>query len=175
MIKGMAQHVGGVALHKFWVARNLTLFVVDDVMDACDPTADRPLRPGLYADLALRGLVHDWSKYHPDEAMAFAKTSGALKVTPYGTEEYKALLRQIKPAIERHYRRHPHHPEHHRDGIHSMSEADLIEMVADWGAAVRRGPDGDLDRSIVENAERFGYDREREIELRGLARRMRLL
>lgn len=175
MIRGLAEHVGGVALHKFWVARNLAFFIVDDVLDACDPTLDHDLRPRLYLDLVFRAIVHDLSKYHPDEAAAFARTAGRLRETTYGTEEYRALLREIKPAIERHYARNSHHPEHYDDGIAGMSYEDLIEMVADWGAAVRRHDDGDLDLSIAKNAERFGYNRNLEIALRATARQMRLL
>lgn len=173
-LKGMAEHIGGVAVHKFWVARNLLLYCVDDVLDACAPLEENSLRPRLYAELAFRALIHDWSKYHPDEAIYFARTSAKLKTTTYGTEAYRELLRIIKPAITRHYARHPHHPEHYLGGVAEMSSSDLIEMVADWGAAVRRQKDGDLDFSITENAKRFHYSRDTEIQLRGIARRMRL-
>jgi uncharacterized protein DUF5662 len=174
MLKGMLRHVGGVTVHKFWVARNLALFILDDVLEACSPIGP-DFRPSLYADLAVRAARHDLSKYLPDEAIAFARTSDRLKVTEYGTDDYRRLLAMIRPAIERHYARNSHHPEHHHEGVRGMSEADVIEMIADWGAAVRRSANGDLERSIVENADRFEYDRDAEIKLRGIAARMRLV
>jgi hypothetical protein len=39
-----------------------------------------------------------------------------------------------------------------------MTLLDVIEMLADWKAATMRHDDGDLAKSIVMNAERFGYD-----------------
>lgn len=175
ILRGIANHAFGTTVHKLWVARNLGLFVVDDFLRGCGPMDEEGWDWHLYGELAIRAVVHDLSKYAPDEALAFARTSHKLKTTTYGTDEYRALLREIKPAIDAHYRRNSHHPEHHHEGLAGMAKADLIEMVADWGAAVRRHDDGDLERSIIENAERFGYDRDTEIKLRGIAQRMRLL
>jgi hypothetical protein len=171
---GWIRHFAGTTTHKFWVARNISLFIIDDFLEGCSPMSD-DWDWRLWLDLAQRAVVHDLSKYSPDEAAAFAATSHRLRETEYGSAEYRGLLRVIKPAIERHYSRNSHHPEHHRNGIKGMSTADLIEMVADWGAAVRRHADGDLDRSIVQNADRFDYDRDTELRLRGIAMRMRLL
>jgi hypothetical protein len=38
-----------------------------------------------------------------------------------------------------------------------MDLVQVIEMLADWKAATLRHADGDLARSIEQNAERFGY------------------
>jgi hypothetical protein len=42
-------------------------------------------------------------------------------------------------------------------GIHAMNLIQLTEMLCDWIAATRRHDDGDIHRSIDQNAERFGY------------------
>lgn len=170
---GYIRHLAATTLHKFWVARNLAVWVFSDYVRALHEDEVPPL--GLWADLAWRALIHDLSKYRWDEAKAFASTSDRLRHTKYGTDEYRALLRVIKPAIDAHYRRNRHHPEHWPNGFRDMNEADVIEMVADWGAAIRRGKEGDLDKSIVQNGERFGYERETEKFLRSTAHRMRLL
>ena len=51
-----------------------------------------------------------------------------------------------------------HEREHHEPGgIHAMNLIQLTEMLCDWIAATRRHADGDIHRSIDQNAERFGY------------------
>ena len=47
------------------------------------------------------------------------------------------------PALQHHYEDNCHHPEHYRNGIHDMNMVDLIEMLCDWRAAIKRyHPDG---------------------------------
>jgi hypothetical protein len=62
--------------------------------------------------------------------------------------------------------------QHRASGIHAMSIMDLLEMLADWKAATLRHADGDLDRSITQNAQRFGYGPEIEGMLRNTANRL---
>lgn len=107
--------------------------------------------------LMWRGLVHDLSKYRTDEASGFARTIFRLRSSTYGTDEYRALLAEIEPSIKLHYARNSHHPEHHGGQALGMPMLDQIEMIADWSAAVRRHKDGDLARSIEQNAARFRY------------------
>ncbi len=109
-------------------------------------------------ELQRRAVWHDDSKFSPEEFESFARETPTLKSLTYGSPEYKAALERIKPALEHHYGRNPHHPEYHPDGINDMNLVDLIEMLADWKAATERHADGDLRRSIEQNAERFGYD-----------------
>jgi hypothetical protein len=40
-----------------------------------------------------------------------------------------------------------------------MDLVQVIEMLADWKAATLRHADGSLTRSIIQNADRFGYDK----------------
>jgi len=109
-------------------------------------------------ELTHRAVHHDASKFGPVEFPVFAAETATLKGLTYGSEEYKAALVRMRPAIEAHYAGNRHHPEHHLGGIHMMTLIDLIEMLADWKAAGERHADGSLARSIILNAERFGYD-----------------
>lgn len=109
-------------------------------------------------ELQDRALSHDASKFSAEEFESFAEVTPGLKELTYGSEEYRAKLQQIKPAIEIHYQRNRHHPEHHANGIRDMTLVDLIEMLADWRAASERHANGDFLASIEQNAKRFGYD-----------------
>jgi hypothetical protein len=54
-----------------------------------------------------------------------------------------------------------HEREHYAPGgIAAMSILQITEMLCDWIAATRRHDDGDIHRSIDQNAERFGYGEE---------------
>jgi hypothetical protein len=75
-------------------------------------------------------------------------------------------------ALQHHYEVNRHHPEHFPNGIDDMNLLDVIEMLADWKAATLRHADGDLDRSITQNAERFGYGAQLEGILRNTARQL---
>lgn len=106
--------------------------------------------------LLQRAVHHDASKWSPAEWPAFEAATPKLAGLTYGSDEYKAALASIKPAIKAHYAANPHHPEYHKEGIAGMSLLDLIEMLADWKAAGERHADGSLSASIDINAERFG-------------------
>jgi hypothetical protein len=64
----------------------------------------------------------------------------------------------MKPALDHHYAKNRHHPEHFKNGINEMNILDIIEMLADWKAATIRHNDGNLRKSIEHNAKRFGID-----------------
>lgn len=106
-----------------------------------------------------RRIAHDNSKLQEPERSGFqAMTADArLKDLAYGSEEYRAVLREHKPTIKHHYAHNDHHPEFWPNGIRDMSLLSVLEMLCDWKAATARMKDGDLARSIEMNAERFGY------------------
>jgi hypothetical protein len=108
--------------------------------------------------LANRAIMHDQSKFQEPERSGFqAMTADArLKELTYGSDEYRAVLREHKPTIQHHYERNDHHPEHYGAGTMAMSLLALIEMLCDWKAST----DGDLRRSIEVNQQRFGYSDE---------------
>ena len=126
----------------------------------------------VVADLLHRADVHDASKLVDPELPIFNEFTPKLRGSTYGTPEYEAMRAAMGVALKSHYASNRHHPEHFRGGIHDMNMIDLIEMLADWAAAVQRHDDGDLDRSITINAERFGYGAVLEGLLRTTARDM---
>lgn len=119
----------------------------------------RELLYSIINDLAARLIAHDASKLEEPEKSAFDKYTPALKGLTYGSEEYRACLRQMKPAIDHHYAHNSHHPEFHgTNGIMGMSLLDLIEMLADWRAAQERHADSSMEKSMAVNKDRFKID-----------------
>jgi hypothetical protein len=106
-------------------------------------------------DLNHRAVIHDASKWSPEEWPYFEEATPKLAGLTYGSDEYRASLRAIRPAIDHHNAANSHHPEHHADGIDGMSLLDLLEMLCDWKAAGERHADGCIERSIEHNRERF--------------------
>ena len=110
----------------------------------------------LIKELDHRAQIHDASKFEEPERSIFAENTSKLAKTEYGGEEYKKLLEEVKPAIEHHYSKNTHHPEHWPNGINDMDLMDLVEMLADWAAATKRNKNGNIHKSIEINTERFG-------------------
>lgn len=110
------------------------------------------------SELFSRAVTHDNSKFSDEESILFEEITPLLKNLTYGSDEYKSNLFRIKPAINHHYQVNSHHPEHYPNGINGMDLMDLVEMICDWLAAVKRHPDGDIYRSLEINKERFNID-----------------
>lgn len=106
-------------------------------------------------DLIHRGETHDTSKFEEPELSIFAENTHKLGVTEYGTPEYKQLMDSVRPAIDHHYSKNRHHPEHWPHGIEDMTLIDLCEMLADWKAATERNKDGNIRKSIEINAKKY--------------------
>jgi hypothetical protein len=107
-------------------------------------------------------LKHDKSKLEDPEKAIFDIYTPKLKDTTYGSDEYKTYLKEMKEGLDHHYAENRHHPEHFVNGINDMTLIDLIEMFADWLAATKRHNDGDINRSIKVNKDRFKYDNQLE-------------
>ena len=128
-----------------------------------DSTADtlrhiervRELLDQVTMAVAVRAREHDASKLEPPEKPAFDEFTPLLLTTTYGSDEYKANLAAMGPALDHHYANNRHHPEFHRRGVTSMTLVDLIEMLADWKAATMRHADGSLCYSLRSSAARF--------------------
>ena len=114
----------------------------------------------VVSDLLKRSHTHDRSKLEPPERQIFDEYTPKLRKTTYGSDEYKKYLEAMGEGLRHHYASNRHHPEHFTGGIADMTLLDLIEMLADWAAAVQRHDDGNLRRSVEINAERFGIDRQ---------------
>lgn len=108
--------------------------------------------------LTTRGENHDASKLETPEVELFAEHTERLAEIEYGSDEYKAELEALKPALEHHYAVNRHHPQHYPNGIADMNIVDLVEMIADWKASSERYNNGNLLKSIEINAKRFNID-----------------
>jgi hypothetical protein len=109
----------------------------------------------LIKELDKRAQVHDASKFEEPERTVFAESTPKLAKTEYGTPEYDKLLEEVKPAIEHHYAKNTHHPEHWPHGIEDMDLLDLVEALCDWIAATKRNKNGNIHKSIEHNEKRF--------------------
>jgi hypothetical protein len=107
-------------------------------------------------ELQRRAMAHDLSKLESPEKETFDEFTPKLKDSIYGSDEYKGFLESMKFALEHHYERNSHHPEHYRNGIDGMDLFDLLEMLIDWKAASERHETGDIIKSIEINEKRFG-------------------
>lgn len=105
--------------------------------------------------LTDRGEKHDASKLTEEELPYFAEHTENLNKIEYGSEEYKAELEALKPALDHHYNSNRHHPEYHKNGIEDMNLIDILEMLCDWKASCERNKNGNLLKSIEINSERF--------------------
>lgn len=107
-------------------------------------------------NLALRAERHDASKLEEPEKSTFDVCTLKLKAMAYGSDEYKAALAELKPALDHHYAANSHHPEHYANGVDGMSLFDVLEMLLDWKAATERMKNGgDIRRSLEINRDRF--------------------
>jgi hypothetical protein len=108
-------------------------------------------------DVFLRAAVHDNSKFGPDEYEAYEKAFPDLQKYAYGSDEFKAALATIRPAIEHHYSVNDHHPEFFEEGINGMHVVQMIEMLCDWKAASERSKT-DFIVGLEMNRKRFNID-----------------
>lgn len=114
-------------------------------------------------NLLHRAIMHDASKLVSPEREIFIEFTPKLHDLTYGSDEYKACLAQMKPALDHHYAVNSHHPEcnlingFNNAGfeVDGMNLFDLMEMICDWLAATLRHADGSIGKSIDLNQERF--------------------
>jgi hypothetical protein len=81
-----------------------------------------------------RSIRHDKSKLEEPEKPMFDTFTPKLKELVFGSDEYKAALADMGPALQHHYQENRHHPEHFKNGINGMTLVDLVEMISDWMA-----------------------------------------
>lgn len=132
-------------------------------MDKYDSRADtlkhidrvRELLKRAEDNLFRRGTDHDKSKLGSPERGIFDVVTPRLKGLTYGSDEYKAQLKEMGVALEHHYAHNRHHPEFHKNGVDGMSLLDLLEMLVDWRAATERHADGSMNKSLFLNKTRF--------------------
>lgn len=110
----------------------------------------------VVAKLESRALAHDASKLREPEKSTFDEFTPRLAGLTYGSDEYRACLDAMRPALLHHYAENRHHPEHFIEGVGGMTLLDILEMLCDWKAASERHADGDIAESLRINRERFG-------------------
>lgn len=143
----------------------------DSTRDTQDHIAKVEGYLSLIADLLrIRAHVHDASKLYDPEKAIFDEVTPKLSALEYGSAEYMDALKQMKPALDHHYRANSHHPEHYPDGVNDMSLLDIIEMLCDWRAASERHKTGSMEASLKINAKRFGIDRQLAVILANTAK-----
>lgn len=91
-----------------------------------------------YLDLAIsqlhaRGVLHDRSEQESPEKEIFDRIGPHRE--PYGEPAYFRRLDELQGALNHHFEKNAHHPQHYLHGISGMSLLDLIEMLCDWKAA----------------------------------------
>lgn len=107
--------------------------------------------------LVDRAITHDASKLGYPELDTFVEFTPKLRNSTYGSDEYKEFLNGMQVALKHHYENNRHHPEHFENGIRGMNLIDIVEMFCDWQAATLRHADGDINKSIEINKQRFNY------------------
>ena len=109
--------------------------------------------------LFKRALNHDSTKLETPEVEGCTAHTDALSKSTYGSPEYHERCGDgLKPALDHHYAKNRHHPEHYPNGIEDMNLIDMLEMVCDWKAATLRHNDGNILQSIEHNKDRFKMD-----------------
>lgn len=106
-------------------------------------------------ELINRGQIHDSSKLEQPEKSHFDRETPLLKELEFGTPEYTESLKRLKVALDHHYSKNPHHPQHYSNGVNGMNLFDLVEMFFDWIAAGERMESGCIYKSIDINQDRF--------------------
>jgi hypothetical protein len=109
----------------------------------------------VISNLMKRAESHDQSKLESPEVELFTEYTPKLAACTYGSEEYNAYKKEMSVALSHHYARNSHHPEHHKRGVNDMTLLDLMEMLVDWKAASERHNDGNINKSIEINGQRF--------------------
>ena len=111
---------------------------------------------GMITELERRARTHDQTKLESPEQEIFAESGAELSKMPYGSPAYLENLKRLQPALDHHYSKNRHHPQHWPDGINDMTLLDLCEMLCDWKASTARNKDGNIRKSIEINTDRFG-------------------
>ncbi len=111
--------------------------------------------------LLYRANMHDSTKLSDPEVEKFVECTPLLEQQSFSDPEYKKTLQTtLKDALSHHYAHNRHHPEHFKNGIEDMNLVDLIEMFCDWKAASLRQKDGNLEKSIELQQDRYSMPRE---------------
>ncbi len=110
-------------------------------------------------ELQKRKKEHDISKLYEPEKNLFDIWTPKLRTSAYGSDEYKMFLKELKPALEHHYKIYRHHPEHFENGMSDMHLVDLLELIPDWDASSQRYNHDNIYKNVDLNSKKFEYTR----------------
>jgi hypothetical protein len=83
----------------------------------------------LTDNIYRRASVHDASKLVDPELSGYADLHMRLAGVSYGTEAYRAALREARATVEHHYASNDHHPEHYTNHPDRHARLDGEEIV----------------------------------------------
>jgi hypothetical protein len=109
----------------------------------------------IIVELMKRGRDHDQEKLRDPEVQLFTELTPLIKSTTFGSPEYLEQKARLQVALDHHYARCRHHPQHFPNGVQDMNLIDLIEMLCDWKASSLRQHNGNLLKSIERCSEDF--------------------
>lgn len=87
----------------------------------------------MVRDLLERSERHDQSKLEQPEVALFTEYTPKLAGCTYGSAEYESFRLAMKPALDHHYARNSHHPEHYAPTENEetrMLERDIVTLSA---------------------------------------------
>lgn len=132
--------------------------IINNTLTLMKPS-DKSFSTFIVSTLTGRMVTHDQSKLGKKEIELFTAFTPKLKTITFGSEEYKACLAGLKPALDNHYACNRHHPEHYEKGVEGMTLLDVLEMCCDWTASSLRTKDGSFSKSLEICKERFGINK----------------
>ncbi len=109
--------------------------------------------------LFKRAIYHDNSKLKLSVAKLTIPIIRESLNIDYDSINYRCFLNKNKDALQLHYKTSDHHPEHYNN-YKEMHLLALIEMVADWKAAIKKNKNGDINKSFKVAIERHGMSNE---------------
>ncbi len=104
----------------------------------------------LANQLKERADNHDNSKYDKEEKEVFESIDNIKREDFDSYEEYYNCTKPlIQKALDHHYAKNRHHPEHFEHSVEDMNLLDILEMVVDWDSSAScRGTELDTDYSF---------------------------
>jgi hypothetical protein len=108
------------------------------------------------ANLDNRAETHDLSKFESEELSVYEKVHANIYIN--GSPEHNELLKLLKPALDHHYLKNRHHPEHFENGIAGMNLIDVLEMFCSWMTTMHEYDFEDVKKSLIKSADRFKID-----------------
>lgn len=76
---------------------------------------------GVIRELMNRQEQHDQTKLQSPEVEIFDKYTPLLRGITYGSDKYKKIMKEMKPAIDHHNRSNRHHPEYFYDLVQCLN------------------------------------------------------